>query len=73
MEKQISICRKDQSGDISRTVTAVRIDSLEQPQHNPNVDRDDVQVRGEEAVDERTKDRASPKDENLSGVSVLGG
>ena len=47
------------------------IDSLEQSQHDPNVDRDDVQVRGEEAVGERAKNRASAKDEHFSGVSVF--
>ena len=49
------------------------IDGLEQPQYDPNVDGDDVQIRGKKAVDERTKNRTSPKDEHFSGVSVFGG
>ena len=47
------------------------INSLEEPQHDPNVDGDDVQVRGEEAVDERAKDRTSAEDKHFSGVSVF--
>jgi len=49
----------------------VSIDSLEQSQHDPNIDSDDVQVRGEEAVGERAKNRASAKDEYFSRVSVF--
>jgi len=41
------------------------VDSLEQPQHHPNVDIDDVQGLQWEAVGERAQIVASTKDENL--------
>ena len=55
------------------TISTVGIDSLEQPEDDPDVDGDNVEVLSEVAVDERAEDGASSKDENLSGVSVLSG
>jgi len=49
----------------------VSIDSLEEPQHDPDVDSDNVQVRGEEAVGKRAKNRTSAEDKDFSGVSVF--
>ncbi len=54
------------------TIAGVRIDGLEETEDNPDVDGEDVEVVTEHAVQDGTKDRASSKDENLGGVSVLG-
>lgn len=53
-------------------VAAVRVDGLEEAQHDPEVDGDDVQVACEEAVKEGPEDGAGAKDEDLGGMCVLG-
>jgi len=54
-------------------ITAVSIDSLEQPKYNPDVDSDNVEILREEAIDERAEDGASPEDENFRWVGVFSG
>lgn len=47
------------------------VDGLEEPQCDPSVNRDDMQVTREEAVDQRTEDSSSPQNEDLSWVCVF--
>ena len=54
-----------------RTVTAVRIDGLEETEGDPDVDRDDVEVVAERAVEDGAADRTSAEDHDLRGVRVL--
>lgn len=55
-----------------RTVSTVGINGLEQPQHNPDVDGEYVEVPGKHAVKDRTSQGSESEDEYLSGVSILG-
>jgi hypothetical protein len=52
-------------------VSRVSIDGLEQPENDPDVDGDDVEVGSEEAVEERSADSTGTKDENLERVGVF--
>lgn len=54
-------------------VTRMSIDGLEKSEDDPDVDRDDVKVRSDEAVEEGTADGAHTEDEDFEGVSVFGG
>lgn len=60
------------NGGKVHTVSTVSIDGLEEAEHDPEVDGDDVQVRGEVAVQEGAEDGACAQDEDFSGVCVLG-
>lgn len=51
----------------------MRVDSLEQPERDPNVHGENVQVLGDVAVQERSANGASSQNQNLGGMSVLGG
>jgi hypothetical protein len=55
------------------TVTAVGINGLEETKRNPNVDREDVQVTCVPAVQNRSGNGTSAKDENLGRVCVFSG
>ena len=55
----------------ARTITAVRIDGLEETEGDPDVHGEDVQVTAECAVEEGTRECASSEDEDLSGMRVL--
>jgi hypothetical protein len=50
----------------------VCINRLEQAERNPDVDGEDVQVLREPAVQQRSANRASAQNQNLSGVRILG-
>lgn len=49
------------------------IHSLVKTQADPDVDRDDMQVLGQVAVQKRTADGTRSKDKNLKRVGKLGG
>lgn len=49
------------------------VNSLEQPQNNPKIDSDDVEVFCESAVQDRAGNGTSSKNKHFSGVGVLGG
>jgi hypothetical protein len=51
----------------------VCVDGLEETQGDPDVDSENVEVLGKVAVKQGSSDRARAKDEDFSGVSVLGG
>lgn len=53
-------------------VARVSVNGLEETEHDPDVDGDDVEV-GEEAEEEGTADGACAEDEDFEGVGVLGG
>lgn len=55
----------------TRTITAVRVDSLEQTERDPNVNSEDVEVAGEVAIEDGTSNRTGAKDEHLSRVGIL--
>ncbi len=55
------------------TITAVSVDGLEETESNPNIDGEDVEVATEPAVEQRSGEGSGAKDEDFSGVSVLGG
>ena len=55
-----------------KVVTRVSVDSLEQTEHDPDVDRQDVQVLGESAKSKGTADGTSAENEDLERVSILG-
>jgi hypothetical protein len=55
------------------TVTTVSIDGLEETKRNPNVDRKNVQVTRVPAVQYRSSNGTSAKDENFSRVGIFGG
>lgn len=73
----VVLCAGPEGKDVvqrpGEVVPTVRVDGLEEAQHNPEVDCDDVQVTHEVAVEEGSEDGASAKDEDLSGMRVLGG
>ena len=52
-------------------VSGVSVDGLEQPENDPDVDGDDVEVGSEETVEERSTDGTGTEDEDLEGVSVF--
>lgn len=56
-----------------RTVSAVRIDGLEETEGDPDVDGEDVQVAAEHGVQDGADNRAGAEDEDLCGVGVLSG
>ena len=56
---------------VERTVSAVRIDGLEETQGDPDVHGEDVQVTAECAVEEGTRECTSSEDEDFSGMRVL--
>lgn len=51
----------------------MRINSLEQPQRDPDINRDDVQVPREVTPKQRTRDRPGPENRDLGGMGVLSG
>lgn len=53
-------------------VSRVRVNGLEETEGDPNVDCQDVEVIAEEAVEERARNGALGKDEDLERVGVLG-
>lgn len=68
----MSCCRGTSYGkEGGRTITRVRVDSLEKTEDDPDVDGKDVQVVTEHAVEDGTKDRASTEDKDFSWVSVF--
>ena len=48
------------------------INSLEEPQGNPGINGDDVQVVGQVAVQQRATNGTSAENEDLSGVRIFG-
>lgn len=56
-----------------KVVPAVRVDGLEQPQQNPRVHGQDVQVARGAAPDDGGHDGAEAEDHDLDGRGVLGG
>lgn len=54
-----------------RTVATMCIDRLEETERDPDVHGENVEVPTEGAVEEWTRDRASTKDHNLSGVRIF--
>lgn len=57
----------------ARTVTAVRINGLEETESDPDVDGEDVQVATEHGVQDGANNRAGAEDEDLCRVGVLSG
>jgi hypothetical protein len=56
-----------------KVVPGVGVNSLEQPEDDPDVDGDNVKVGSEETVEERSTDGTHAEDEDLKRVGVLGG
>ena len=54
-----------------RTVAGVRVNGLEETEGDPDVDRDDMEVVAERAVEDGAADRTSAEDHDLRGVRVL--
>ena len=56
-----------------RTVSTVRINSLEEPECDPDVDREDVEVAPglEHSVDDRAENGTCTEDEDLRRMSVF--
>jgi hypothetical protein len=54
-----------------RTITAVRIDGLEEAKGDPDIDGEYVEVLREEAVNQRTENGSSPQNEDFRRVSVF--
>lgn len=54
-------------------VSRVRIDSLEEPQHDPYVHGQDVQILGDGAPDDRAANCAEAEEKHLDRASVFGG
>ena len=54
-----------------KIVSAVSIDSLEETENDPDVHGEDVEVPGTKDVKNRTGDRSSTENEDLSRMSVL--
>jgi len=52
-------------------ISAVCVNSLEQPQNDPNVDSKDVEILSESAVQNRAEYGALSKDEDFSGMGVF--
>ena len=53
------------------TVAGVRINSLEEPERNPDIHRKDMEVPGEVAIKQRAANRSRSEDHDLCGVRVL--
>ena len=56
----------------ARTITTVRINSLEQTKRDPNINGDNVKVARKVAIKHGTCDGTRTKDKYLCGVGVLG-
>ena len=54
-------------------VAGVRVDGLEQAQHDPQVHGQDVQVAGQRHPQDRRAHRAQPQHHHLDRAGVLGG
>ena len=52
-------------------VARVRVDCLEQPEADPDVDGEDVEVRSSETVEERSGDGPQREDQDFEGMGVL--
>jgi len=63
--------RKEMAERPGEIITRMGIDSLEQPQRDPNIHRQDVKIVGQVAVKERSTDGPSTKCESLDGMSVF--
>lgn len=64
--------RQDVAQAEGEVVARVRINRLEQTQNDPDVHRDDMQVLGDGAQQERSTNRAETEDQHLERVRVLG-
>lgn len=49
----------------------MRIDGLEEPKGNPDVNGGDMEVASEDAVDERPENGSKSEDEDLERMSIL--
>lgn len=72
------VCARPEGNDLVQAprevVARMRIHRLEQPQNDPDVHSDNVQVASaQHAVRERSADRTESKDKDLEWVRVLGG
>ena len=54
-------------------IPGMRIDCLEQPQHDPNVHGQNVQFTGDRAPENRTADGAEAKKQDFDWACILGG
>lgn len=64
--------KRDECPETPREVVAgMCVDSLEQPQTDPDVDGKDVKVLSEKTVEKWTRDRALSQDEDFEGVGIL--
>lgn len=52
-------------------VSGMSVDGLEQPENDPDVDGDDVEVGSEETVEERSTDGTGSEDKNLERMGVF--
>ena len=68
----IELIGREGAKERGHTVTAVRIDGLEETERDPDVHRENVEVAGEVAEEERAADGAGAEDEDLERVGVLG-
>lgn len=59
-------------GQLERTVSTVGINGLEQPEHDPDVDGEDVEITGESAVKDGAGQCSESKNEDLSRMGILG-
>lgn len=57
---------------MKRTISAVGVNSLEQPQNNPNVDGHDVEVTSESTVQNGAGEGTSSENEDLSRMGIFG-
>ena len=69
---RVGVRRRFSTSQTTRTISAVRVDRLEQTERDPNIDSEDVKVARKVAVEDGTSDRTSAKDEHLGRVRVLG-
>ena len=53
------------------TITAMRVDGLEETKGDPNIHGKDVEVPREVAIEERSQNCACSQNHNLSGVGIL--
>jgi hypothetical protein len=53
------------------TVSGVRIDGLEETKGDPNVNREDVQVLGELAVQQRSENRSCSENHYFERMRIL--
>ena len=53
-------------------ITAVRVDGLEQTEHNPDIHGQDVQVPSDGAPEDGAEDGAHPQNHDFDGGSVFG-